>query len=286
MIPHNGASEKMGDGNMEAALIADAPYSLVEEENLKAAIPYIDSDFIIHLGDITAQHSPDVPCEENLYSNMYQILKRSRVPVFIIPGDNEWTDCINDEQAWKFWTRYFLRFDLEFSHNYKVTRQEDREENFAFTYQGSTFIGLNLTKPINDSRFEKALSWCKEKLTKASKDVRIVIIFAHPLDDKFIDDLTENIKNFAKPVLYVHGDIHVFRHTKKYKGISNLDILSLPRGRNKNSIIKLGLSGFSNIEYIIKNFTPPKCAELGWEGVFSYWTCTKQYFKWRLGIEK
>ena len=246
----------------EVTLIADIPYSFVEEKKIEAAITHIKSDFIVHLGDITAQHPPNVLCEETLYSNMSQLLRQSKVPVFIIPGDNEWTDCVNDKQAWEFWTQYFLMFDLKFSHDYKVTRQRNREENFAFTYQGNIFIGVNLVNPINKSRFQQALNWCREKLAEAADDVFLAIILAHPLNNRFIIGLTEEIKNFARPVLYIHGDQHRFKHTVKYKDISNLDLLGLPSGEDENFITKLILSNFFwgkpyTIERWGKNFTPP-----------------------------
>ena len=225
--------------NVEVTLLADVPYNLAEKEELEDAIPHITSDFIVHLGDITRMPVPDVPCEEDLYSDISQLLKLSEVPVFMIPGDNEWVDCVNSEQAWEFWTHYFIRFDLQFSHTYTVTQQANHEENFVFTYQDIIFIGLNLVPlyagdvDLKALVFEEALHWSGQQLSEADESIFIAVIFAHPRPNAFITGLTEDIKDFGRPVLYVHGDTHKFFHKREYKGIKTLDLLSLPRGSTK-----------------------------------------------------
>jgi hypothetical protein len=46
-----------------------------------------DSEFLIHLGDL--QYVEDDKCEEWVYKIASDILKRSKVPVFVLPGDND-----------------------------------------------------------------------------------------------------------------------------------------------------------------------------------------------------
>ena len=48
-----------------------------------------DADFVIHVGDIRANNQQD--CQYTEFSGPAEILKLSPIPVFIIPGDNEFT---------------------------------------------------------------------------------------------------------------------------------------------------------------------------------------------------
>ena len=72
--------------------MGDVPYSSGEDRLLAqqiTALP-VANEFVIHLGDIKSGLSP---CNEQAYIKVQQLLSRSRTPVFIIPGDNEWNDC-------------------------------------------------------------------------------------------------------------------------------------------------------------------------------------------------
>ena len=71
-------------------------------------------------------------------------MQDSSVPVFIIPGDNEYNDCSDPDSAFALWESEFSFFDQNWSHNFSVSYQVGREENFAFVSDGILFIGINL----------------------------------------------------------------------------------------------------------------------------------------------
>jgi hypothetical protein len=81
------ASPPSGDGtSITFYAMADAPYTDHERENI---MPYqiknlsSSADFLIHLGDL--QYAPD-GCQEYGYQAASDILKQSKIPVFVIPG--------------------------------------------------------------------------------------------------------------------------------------------------------------------------------------------------------
>ena len=46
-----------------------------------------DAEFLVHLGDL--QWAAVDKCREYVYEEASDILKRSKVPVFVLPGDND-----------------------------------------------------------------------------------------------------------------------------------------------------------------------------------------------------
>src|SRR5688572_2099634 len=90
--------------------MGDVPYKHEEEKLLRRQLYWLPraGEFVIHLGDIQARVR-DVPCGEEAYRKVAKILGRSPRPVFIIPGDNEYNDCINADEAWGFWVKHFMR---------------------------------------------------------------------------------------------------------------------------------------------------------------------------------
>jgi hypothetical protein len=75
------------------SVMGDAPYAdeiaevqaHLDDHNL-----YSPSEFMVHVGDIK---SGEEPCDESRYQLMAEMLRSLAVPSFILPGDNETTDC-------------------------------------------------------------------------------------------------------------------------------------------------------------------------------------------------
>src|SRR5688500_2605024 len=89
------------------------PYKPEEEPLLAQYVQKVGEDgrseFLLHLGDIVSGTKKAWP--ESQYAKVADLLKRSKVPVFVAPGDNEWNDLDDPVQGWKFWTRHFLHFE-------------------------------------------------------------------------------------------------------------------------------------------------------------------------------
>ena len=123
--------------------MGDVPYKPEEDRLLPSQIADLpdDGQFVVHVGDIK---SGSTPCDESVFQKVSGMLSKSRTPVFIIPGDNEWNDCADPSQAWTFWNQYFRRFDRRWNHTIPIFRQIEHEENFSFVINDVLFVGINL----------------------------------------------------------------------------------------------------------------------------------------------
>src|SRR5262245_11175938 len=143
----NGEADEDLAANLPIAFTAvgDAPYgdaevplflSHLEEHNL-----YSTSDFFVHLGDIFGD---DETCEEFRYLLMADMLHTLAVPAYIVPGDNETTDCEDPGLARQLWTQYFMRFEEFYCETPFTEHQGAHQENFAFVKNGVLFVGIDL----------------------------------------------------------------------------------------------------------------------------------------------
>ena len=132
------------------------------------------SEFMVHLGDVfksppvkklqdaagpatkTGQVEPPGPDQmptEAEYRWTADLLSTSNtIPTWIVVGDNEWSDLEDPAQGWKWWQKYYARFEERFQPAWKTERQPERPENFAFVRKGVVFININLpNKHIHDT---------------------------------------------------------------------------------------------------------------------------------------
>jgi hypothetical protein len=207
------------------------------------------SEFMVHLGDVfrtptvtkpagssTKQQGevePPQPCEmptEAEYHWTADLLSRSNtIPTWIVVGDNEWNDLEDPIQGWKWWQKYYARFEERFQPAWKTERQPDCPENFAFLRKSVVFIGINLPGGrVHDPaewalRLPQDASWIKEVLTRPEMaDARAAVILcqANPFvikpgesKDKFKAFLLPFRKaaaDWKKPLLFLHSDGHVW----------------------------------------------------------------------------
>jgi len=201
------------------SVMGDVPRNTFEDTLIQKQIiahnRYSPSEFMLHVGDIKGGKTP---CTEDQYSKVAGYLKKLKVPTFIVPGDNEWNDCENPEQAWVYWTKHFLRFEDNWNHHYRVIRQDGRLENMAWIVKGVLMIGLNLqggrihNQAEWDNRHKECAAWIAKQLAKHKRSTRAAVIFfqAHP-DAKhtlFMEPFRISVRKFEKPVLLIHGDGH------------------------------------------------------------------------------
>jgi predicted phosphodiesterase len=207
--------------------IGDAPYYEEQAKNLAIQMQNIpaDADFIIHIGDMR-NASIDYTCRRSEYEDVADTLKLSPIPVFIVLGDNDWNDCDNSDDAYGYWKDEFLGFESRhWNHNFKITHQDDVEENFSFVHKGSLFMGLNMVgrSALGQSAWEERMTSQSNWVIQTVRDYRQeavpgmerVFLFGHAnprsKHDSFFDPLKEFIRDEldnAVPFLYLHGDEH------------------------------------------------------------------------------
>lgn len=213
-----GCTEKRNEP-LTFSVMGDVPRG--EEENLIIQQQIDDfnansnSEFMIHVGDIKAGSSP---CDEEVYERVAGYLKKIKAPTFIVPGDNEWNDCDNPEEAWKYWKKHFMKFEKHWPQLSNVERQKVRTENFAFIKNGVLLVGLNLVGgTVHDSlewelRHNQCADWIDNQFRNNNDSVRAAVIFAQAqLNEKHTDFTNKFLKycrEFKKPVIFIHGDGH------------------------------------------------------------------------------
>ena len=228
------------DARAVFSAIADVPYTPDEQVQLAAIVESHNAvarpSLLVHLGDLKSQGLGD--CTEDDYTLVAGLLRPSRIPVFILPGDNEWNDCVNPEEAWTWWTASFDAFDAGWPFEPSVTRQEGRTTNFSFVLESVLFVGLHLVGGrVHDedewtARHQADADWLDRSLAaNPAADALIVLGHAAPSSDH--DDFMERFKAsaeaFGKPVLYLHGDGHRWIEDRPF-GLDNLYRIQLDSG--------------------------------------------------------
>ncbi|CAJ1963235.1 unnamed protein product [Cylindrotheca closterium] len=228
--------------------IGDVPYRHNERVQLKDRMKELptDAEFLIHLGDIrTSGTNQRQPCLIQDYQEVHNTLRLSKVPVFIIPGDNEWNDCPNHVEAKRFWTASFNEFDKNWDHSFQVQRHPVEPENFFFVHKRTLYFGLRLLGGRirdrgsfnNDLRdkFEFVKSMIDQHVVAG--DAVNVVIFGHafpvPHHDPFFGPLRQYMRvnlNDKVPILYLNGDYHFYQSQKNYMGFSNFNRLQVAQG--------------------------------------------------------
>ena len=222
-------------------VIADVPYTAEEEAALPNQIANQTDgcEFLIHLGDIMGGSDK---CAEEKYFVIRDILTNfSDIPVFMVPGDNEWNDCGNQTEihdGWNKWTTSFLRFEENWEQHalFDVERQPTHEENFSFVHRRTLFFGFNIVGGrVHDEeewvdRLRDEHNWMVQMTRRnipENADGIVIMAHAAPKDDHrwFFDPLETFAKDELKgeiPILYLHGDGHDWKYTQNWRGQNSL----------------------------------------------------------------
>lgn len=222
------------------SVIADVPYSDSELNDLEEHVAdhnlFSPSYFLVHIGDIFGGSEE---CVESRYEDVAGVLQMLAVPAFILPGDNEWNDCSDPDEAWFFWETHFTDFESNFCGTPAVQSQDVRPENFAFTHSGVLFVGLNLVGgSVNnsnewDERLRQDADWVTQQLADEEPNVRAAVVFGHAgpssKQDIFFDQFVPAAGSFGKPVLFIHGDDHSWKVDRPFSE-ENILRVQLERG--------------------------------------------------------
>jgi len=172
------------------------------------------SRFILYLGDL-CRGSHDI--DEAYYARVAEIFKVSTVPVFVVPGDNEWNDRADPDLAWRRWLKHYLAFDRHWPNAPVPERQPERPENMAWTSDGVLFVGINLVgghmgDPVAwHARHRENAEWVKTQFEQAT-DTYAAVVFCQAMPNakhhSFIAPFRAAAAAYGKPVLFLHADGH------------------------------------------------------------------------------
>ncbi|MGH9197722.1 MAG: hypothetical protein ACRD1T_18515, partial [Acidimicrobiia bacterium] len=199
-----------------------------------------DLSLVINVGDIFWH-----PCTDKMYRRSLNWFNALRHPVIFTPGDNEWTDCWESGSgSFAPLERLDRIRQIFFAHPTRslggralsVDSQEEFVENARWSHQGYIFATIHLVgsrnglKPVpgrtaaDDAavkrRTEAATAWLRETFAEArNRNASGVILAFHgnPFEERsvarfepFVTALEEEVEQFPKPVLAVHGDDHTY----------------------------------------------------------------------------
>jgi len=221
------------------AVIGDIPYDEEEFPLLRRQIAELEPPvaFLLHVGDIKRS---TVPFREVDYRRVGEELRRSKVPVFITPGDNEYNDAQDPALAWSYWKKHFGDLPAPWPDAPPYRRQAERPENVAFVHRGVLFVMVNLVGGRLQSRQEWTdrmaddARWVQDVFTRDGAAVRaaVVVGHAHPvgLRQPFADVFLPVAAKFAKPVLYLHGDGHRWIKDRPFAAAPNVLRVQVDQG--------------------------------------------------------
>lgn len=208
------------------AAIGDTPYDENQKSTLEEQLMQIDEnnvDFVIHLGNIRNVNDND-RCKKADYVSAATIMQMSTVPVFVIVGDNDWTNCQNAEEAFGLWENNFLSYESQFwTPDFTITNQPNRVNNFSFEHNGVLFIGLTL---LNESPFgdwnewdlllQEQYEWTTRLIEEYNAQMESytgrVVLFGHASPDATHATFFEQLEEWMRvtlenslPILYLNG---------------------------------------------------------------------------------
>jgi hypothetical protein len=218
--------------------MGDAPYNRRDERIVRDQLIDLpeDAEFVIHVGDVMKPSKTN--CTVDAYTTARRILKFSPVPLFLLPGDNDYTDCPDPREAWHHWKQHLNRFDEYFyglpSYKFQVNRQFRRDENFSFFHKGVLFFGINHVKgydnverddPHWQARDRANAYWARQNLFWY-REARAVVVFTHAQGvnehSEFFKPFLADAETLGKPILLIHGDGHKYQEEYNFQGKSNI----------------------------------------------------------------
>jgi hypothetical protein len=131
VAPLTGQTSPDGTEAMTFYVTSDIPFSGQEEQLLAKHVKSLNKrgDFLVHLGNI--QDITRTSCSKFQYENVADILIESPVPVFVLPGQEDWSNCPDQDRAWLNWSENFLQFD-DYFHKVQFCCAVARAEYLSF----------------------------------------------------------------------------------------------------------------------------------------------------------
>jgi hypothetical protein len=231
--------------------MGDVPYSQPQANLLDGMIDRINAEqlaFVVHIGDIT---SGTGPCDDTWLEDRQKQFARFKHPFVLLPGDNEWTDCIRTgfvalERLAKWRSLFCVAVPLP-----KFQRQAGKYcENLRWEHDGVVFVGLNIPGSNNNvvldadesaERMRAVFAWLGEAEALARKRRGLVVLMhANPfLKPRIGADgyaevrlrLAQLGKAMPGKVLLVHGDTHSYKDDSPLPGLRRVEVYGSPHIR-------------------------------------------------------
>jgi hypothetical protein len=229
------------------ALIGDLPYSPADEARLAAMLASADAeplDFVLHVGDLKSSREP---CDDALLERRIGLLERSAHPLVLLPGDNEWVDCLKGEPPHeplerlpalrrRAWSRPgpLGRAGAAAVTALAFERQPGQPENVRWRAGGVRSVAAHVVGSDNGrkgfagataawaARAAMNRDWVLDTVELARRERAEALAIAFHADPDWqpsprsgfrdwIEVLRQAADAFPRPILLLHGDSHRFR---------------------------------------------------------------------------
>ncbi|CAJ1963255.1 unnamed protein product [Cylindrotheca closterium] len=241
-------------------VVGDLPYNDKERDRLIYHVNNLPSDaeFLFHVGDIRDGEDRS-DCTREEFADVANILKKSRVPVFVVPGDNEYNDCPNLDKSWGDWVAEFGNFERHWDAQLRVTRDPTHPENFFFVHKRVLYIGLNVVGGWRhdyaewerrlDIEWEWARSLIETNVRSVPSEASSVVIIGHAdprpsAHAPFFEPLKGYIRNELKnevPIIYINGDQHYWQFDENFYGEPSFHRIMV-EGGSKEPALKMTMT--------------------------------------------
>lgn len=205
-------------GSVSFYVTSNVPYSASDEDKMVndlTALSTYGNPFMVHLGNI--QESRVTLCQSSRYSDVAEMLKNSPMPMFVLPGEEDWSNCPDPNAAWNSWSESFSFFDSNFDKPFEVQRRVNQQENFAFVNQGVLFIGVHVVNGRivdeigQEARNAANFDWIFKRVNENQNKVRAIVVFGnarpgHPQNEDFFTKIVSFLDVFGLPSAYIHGN--------------------------------------------------------------------------------
>ena len=242
----NGQAAETPNGFQFIAL-GDMPYYWADHkrfQELIAAINETKPEFSIHIGDLKSGGSP-CGTEIDRARPYFDLFEN---PLVYTPGDNDWTDChrrsaggFDPNERLAYLREQFFPGPESLGENpMPLVRQSDTSEfaemveNARWELGGIVFATVHLVGRDNNigrdpeefrARDEANVAWIEAAFARARESGSAGLVLAFHADmfgffagkSGFVNTLaaiTSGAEAFARPVLLIHGDGHIYRVDK------------------------------------------------------------------------
>jgi hypothetical protein len=230
-----GTEPPPGDG-YAFGLIGDTGYSsgsIAKFLNVRDSMNEAGLDFSVHIGDFK---SGDTPCPDSVYAENRDRFDGFTHPLMYTPGDNEWRDCSNKDDRLAHLRSVFFADDQSLGTPSATVEQQSPAfpENAMWHAGPVTFVTVHTVGSDNNSgasefgaRNAADIAWLEAAFDAArARNSAGVVILTHanpgfppdatsrstkPGFKPFLEVLRFEVKDWGRPVLFVHGDTHKFR---------------------------------------------------------------------------
>jgi hypothetical protein len=235
----------------------DTPYNAREEPAFMETIARMNGEalaFVVHVGDIKS--GGNSPCTDELFLQRKAQFDTSRHPFVLTPGDNDWTDCRRESngkydvlERLQVLRRIFFPDGDSLGTQRMATETQDRcleagepcrcgpyPENRLWESHAIVFATINVPGSNNNRGFDAASdneADCRDRANLAwlaiaerrTATARALVVFTQA--DLWVgrgrtfapyqEALVDIAGRLHKPVLFVHGDTHIYRYDTPFK---------------------------------------------------------------------